>query len=97
MLVKTFVLPLFIAYLYLCRCNTCDSLFSTNMSLEHHKELYEHWSDDDYDSMTDDEDFEEYYSQYENSYWSNLRGNNRPRLESEAEFMRNNEQSILLL
>ena len=67
------------------------------MSLEHHKELYEHWSDDDYDSMTDDEDFEDYYSQYGNSYWSNLRGTNRPRLESEAEFMRNNEQSILLL
>ena len=67
------------------------------MSLEHHKELYEHWSDDDYDSMTDDEDFEDYYSQYENSYWSNLRGHSRPRLESEAEFMRNHEQSILLL
>ena len=67
------------------------------MSLEHHKELYEHWSDDDYDSMTDDEDFEDYYNQYENSYWSNLRGHSRPRLESEDEFMRNHEQSILLL
>ena len=44
------------------RCNACDSLFSSYHSLEHHKELYEHWSDEDYDSLTDeDEDYEDLY------------------------------------
>ena len=63
------------------------------MSLEHHKDLYDHWSDDDYDSMTDDEDFEDYYG----TYWCNLRRHNR--IETEAEFMRGHhqEQSVLLL
>lgn len=47
--------------LYVRRCNACDSLFSTVMSLEHHKDLYDHWSDEEYDSYTDEDedDFED--------------------------------------
>ena len=31
------------------------------MSLEHHKDIYEHWSDDDFDSDDDDDDDFELY------------------------------------
>ena len=68
------------------------------MSLEHHKDLYDHWSDDDYDSLTDDEDFEDFYplDDHSSSYWCHLRKHNR--IQTEAEFIRNHhDQSMLLL
>lgn len=34
-----------------CRCNGCDSLFSSLMLLEHHKEEFEHWSDFEEDRL----------------------------------------------
>lgn len=37
------------------RCSACDSLFSSLMALEHHKEEFEHWSGDE-DSCTDTDD-----------------------------------------
>ena len=96
--IKNIVVILFLIAIYIFRCNTCDSLFSTNMSLEHHKDLYDHWSDDDYDSLTDDSDFEDFYplGTETSAYWCNLRRHNR--IETETEFMRNHhDQSILLL
>ncbi|KAL3280252.1 hypothetical protein HHI36_017747, partial [Cryptolaemus montrouzieri] len=37
-------------------CSACDSLFTTLMALEHHKEEFEHWSGDEDDFCTDSED-----------------------------------------
>lgn len=37
------------------RCSACDSLFPSLMALEHHKEEFEHWSEED-DICTDDSD-----------------------------------------
>ena len=79
-------------------CNSCDSLFNTLMSLEHHKELYEHWSDDDY--ITDeDEDFEEdedYEYELDAEYIRKMR---KRASQEEAEFLQfqHPETSMLLL
>lgn len=32
-------------YIFYFRCSGCDTLFTSQMLLEHHKEEYEHWSD----------------------------------------------------
>lgn len=36
-----------IFFLFCYSCNSCDSLFTSLMLLEHHKEEFEHWSDDE--------------------------------------------------
>lgn len=41
------------------RCSACDSIFPSLMSLEHHKEEFEHWSDEDDDILTESEDDED--------------------------------------
>ena len=38
----------------LYRCNVCDTLFNTSMSLEYHKEEYGHWTSDEDDDDDDD-------------------------------------------
>ena len=38
----------------LSRCNTCERLFNCVMDLEHHKEEYSHWSDNE-DSDSEEE------------------------------------------
>lgn len=41
--ISIIILTLFIDF----SCSSCDSLFSTLMALEHHKEEFEHWSGED--------------------------------------------------
>ena len=83
-------------FLQFSRCNTCDSLFNTLMSLEHHKELYEHWSDDDYITDEDDDFDDDYEYELDEEYIRKIRRRAR---EEEAEFLQfqNRESSILLL
>ena len=42
------------------RCNVCDTLFNTSMSLEYHKEEFGHWTSDDDDDYDDDEEIGKY-------------------------------------
>ncbi len=83
---------------FIYSCNACDTLFSTLMSLEHHKELYDHWSEDEYISDTDfDEDEEEEDEndfELDDSYLKRLRRRAR---EEETEFRQNGEATMLLL
>ena len=87
------------------RCNACDSLFSTYHSLEHHKELYEHWSDEDYDSLTDEDedDYEDLYELDEDyiqaalKQQSSSRQNNSYHASSDQGFMPNHEERTILL
>ena len=42
---------------WLCSC--CEKMFNSVMQLEHHKEMHGHWSDDEYDTVTEDSDEDE--------------------------------------
>jgi hypothetical protein len=66
------------------------------MSLEHHKEMYDHWSDDEYVSDTDDDDLDEDEDDFElnDDYLKRLRRRAR---EEETEFLQNHEQTTMLL
>ena len=68
------------------------------MSLEHHKDLYDHWSDDDYDSLTDEDEAVE--AELEAEYANYIRNLNK-RYEEYGLKRKNNrvgtERSILLM
>ena len=40
-------------------CSCCEKIFNSVMQLEHHKEMHGHWSDDEYDTGTEDSDEDE--------------------------------------
>ena len=45
-------------------CSECDTLFNSQMDLEHHKEALQHWSEEEDDEEDDDDsdtDYENYY------------------------------------
>ena len=42
------------------RCNVCDTLFNTSMSLEYHKEEFGHWTSDEDDDYDEDEEIGKY-------------------------------------
>jgi hypothetical protein len=47
---------LYIPVLYcVFRCSSCDSLFSSLIGLEHHKEEFEHWSGEEEDDLGNDQ------------------------------------------
>lgn len=71
------------------------------MSLEHHKDLYDHWSDDEYDSLTDDEDFEdEELYEMDEDFIRAMRCRNKSHQKyyhTDPEFLRNNHDTTILL